>query len=442
MVIFTTFLDNFQDLLFQYTEVFSTWWIETFWHEGSVGQGLWILASFVISFVIIRIIYDDKVKAKLSQLLNWLSSDKENSNTKLLARIIDSRLLFLSQFLIWIGIKIFENAGWPTAWLFLSQNLLLATIIVSLFNDFFKRKGAVSVFTICVWGIGLINGLNLFDQLLPWLDWGLFNYSDTSISLLLIFKSMAILFVGIWLIAILVGTIEVSIREYLDISVTLRILIVKIGKYGLFFLIFILAAETLGVEIQSLSFFAGAVGLGLGFGLQKLISNLSSGVVLLVDKSIKPGDLIELDGKKGVVQEMTARAVRITDLKNIDYIVPNDTLISSVIINWSHNSEHVYLSVVVGVDYNCDLDLAMKLMIEATTSLKEVSKKHKVNCFIKDFADSSIELLVSFVVSRPSKGYFGLQSSIRYNIWKAFKENNISIPFPQLDARIVSNANK
>lgn len=431
---------SFIEIITQYFEFISLWWLENFWIKESFGQGLWIIASLIIGYGIIRIFYDEKIEKKLSHLLIWLNSEKESSSTKLLTRIIDARLLFLSQLLIWVGIKTFLNAGWSTSWLVLSQNLLISTTIVALFQGYFKSKGAVSLFTISVWLIGIINGLNLFDQLLPWLDWELFSYSDTSISFLVLFRALAIFIIGIWLVAIIVGTIEGVIQEYLDVSVTLRILIAKIGKYGLYFLIFILSAETLGIEVQSLSFFAGAVGLGLGFGLQKLVSNLSSGMVLLADKSIKPGDLIELDGKKGIVQEMTSRAVRITDLKNIDYIVPNDTLISSTIINWSINSEHVYLSVIVGVDYNCDLDLAMKLMVEATSNLQAVSKNHKVNCYIKDFADSAIELLVSFVVSKPGKGYLGLQSKIRYRIWKLFKDNNITIPYPQLDARIVSKA--
>jgi len=157
-----------------------------------------------------------------------------------------------------------------------------------------------------------------------------------------------------------------------------------------------------------------------------------------LDKSIKPGDVIEIDNTFGVIQSLSTRYVTLLTIEEKEHLIPNEDLITHKVINWSHSNRLIRLNVNVGVAYNTDIPLAMELITEAAKKLNRVYKFRQPKALIKDFGSSSIDLSITFWIKDPELGIDNIQSDVRLEIWKTFKEHNIQIPFPQNDVYIKS----
>jgi small-conductance mechanosensitive channel len=219
-------------------------------------------------------------------------------------------------------------------------------------------------------------------------------------------------------------------------------LFAKLARAGLLIAAFLLSLAFLGVDVTALALLSGAVGLGVGFGLQKIVSNYVAGLILLMDKSIKPGDVIELDfgeGRmRGQVTELAGRYTAITLRTGTETLIPNEILISNPVSNWSHTSRNVQIRIPVGVAYSTDVEKAMKLCVEAAQATSRVIASPSAVCFIAGFGDSSVDLEVRFWISDAESGVRNVSSAVYLNIWKQFQKHGIEIPFPQRDLHIRS----
>jgi small-conductance mechanosensitive channel len=175
---------------------------------------------------------------------------------------------------------------------------------------------------------------------------------------------------------------------------------------------------------------------GLGFGLQKVVSNFVSGIILLMEKSVKPGDVIAIEDGYGWVQSLGARYVSVLTRDGIEHIIPNEDFITQKVENWSFSDNNLRLKIPVGVSYNCDLELAIKLCIEAANGEERVKNKTATVCLIKGFGDNSVDLELRFWIDDPSAGCANIQSKVYLSIWHKFKEHSIEIPYPQRDLHI------
>jgi small-conductance mechanosensitive channel len=199
----------------------------------------------------------------------------------------------------------------------------------------------------------------------------------------------------------------------------------------------------LGVDVTALAVLSGAVGLGLGFGLQKIVSNYVSGLILLLDKSIKPGDVIELDfgaGRvRGEVTELAGRYTAITLRTGTETLVPNEFLISTAVNNWSHTSNNVQVRLPVGVAYTTDVERAVELCSLAAQRTPRVLAIPTPTCLIAGFGDSSVDLEVRFWIKDSERGVKNVSSDVYLEIWKQFRAHGIEIPFPQRDLHLRSS---
>jgi small-conductance mechanosensitive channel len=173
------------------------------------------------------------------------------------------------------------------------------------------------------------------------------------------------------------------------------------------------------------------VGLGIGFGLQKMVSNLFSGLILLLDRSIKPGDVIAIDDTCGRIRSMGARYVSIVTRDSTEYLIPNEVLITHQVVNWSFSSTVIRLKIGIGVSYDSDVHQVRGLMITVAQNTDRVLDDPQPVCQMKDFGDHAIELELRFWVHDPENGIANVSSAVRMKIWDAFKANGIEIPFPQ-----------
>ncbi|MFT6106370.1 MAG: small-conductance mechanosensitive channel [Rickettsiales bacterium] len=195
----------------------------------------------------------------------------------------------------------------------------------------------------------------------------------------------------------------------------------------------------LNIKLASLAFFGGAIGIGIGFGLQKITSNFISGLILLFEKSIEEGDLVELEnGVYGFIKHTGARYTLIETFDSKEVMIPNEEFITKNVINWTYTNKQGRVDVHVGVSYKSDIEKARELILEAAREHRMCCKNPEPNCFLREYGDSSINFLLYFWVDDVTLGRFEPQSDVMRAIWKKFKDNDIEIPFPQRDVHIIN----
>ena len=199
------------------------------------------------------------------------------------------------------------------------------------------------------------------------------------------------------------------------------------------------ALPAVGIDLTVLSVFGGALGVGLGFGLQKIASNYISGFIILMDRSVSLGDLVTIDSHTGQLTKMTARYVVVRSLTGTESIIPNDTLITSTVVNQSYTDKRVRQSINIQVGYDSDLELAMRLMEEAAVRQPRILKEPAPKALLLRFADSGVELELGFWVDDPQAGTLRLKSDLQLEIWQAFRQQQIEIPYPQRVVRMADH---
>jgi small-conductance mechanosensitive channel len=232
--------------------------------------------------------------------------------------------------------------------------------------------------------------------------------------------------------------VERRIKRLSGVALSTRIGIAKFANAFLITLSILLGLNAAGVDLTALTVLTGAIGLGLGFGLQAIAANFVSGFVLLMDRSIKPGDVISLSGQSGTstenfgwVQELRGRYVVVRDRDGVEMLVPNQQLISNAVINWSYTDPRIRLKLPVRISYADDPELAMLMLIKACEGQSRVLHEPAPVSRLMHFSDSGIELELRFWISDPQEGVNNVRSEVNRAIWRLFKQNHITIPVAQ-----------
>ena len=228
-----------------------------------------------------------------------------------------------------------------------------------------------------------------------------------------------------------------TIRRNDDISPSMQVLAVKAVQLAMYGIAFYLGVKAVGIDLTGLAVLSGAIGVGLGFGLQKVVSNLVSGVITLLDKSIKPGDVISLGETFGWIQTLGARYASVVTRDGKEYLIPNEDLITGQVVNWSHSNDFVRLDIYFGTSYSCDPHAVRKLAIEAAASVDRVLSHRAPVCHVVGFGDSSVDYILRFWIKDPTGGLTNIRGNVYLALWDTFKANNISIPFPQREVRML-----
>ncbi|MEZ5955830.1 MAG: mechanosensitive ion channel [Hyphomonadaceae bacterium] len=309
----------------------------------------------------------------------------------------------------------------------------------------FKTVGRTALgWTVSVLAVGVagLEAAHLLTPLETALDAQAVELGGVRISLWFVIR--AILVVGglLWLAQRVGDLLERGIAGERVLSRSGHVLFAKLARAALTAAAILFSLAFLGVDVTALAVLSGAVGLGLGFGLQKIVSNYISGLILLMDKSIKPGDVIEVElstGRvRGEVTELAGRYTAITLRTGTETLIPNEVLISSPVINWSHTSREVQIRVPVGVAYSTDVEAAIALCVEAARAAPRVLATPEPVCFIVGFGDSSVDLEIRFWIRDAERGVRNVSSAVYLEVWKRFRENGVEIPFPQRDLHIRS----
>jgi small-conductance mechanosensitive channel len=263
-----------------------------------------------------------------------------------------------------------------------------------------------------------------------------FNIGALNLSVLIILKGLIYFAVFLWAALLISRLIENNLKSSISLSPSMKVLTGKLVRITLVTAAFLIAISTVGIDLSIFTFFGGALGVGLGFGLQKVVSNFTSGIILLLDKSIKPGDVISIGETYGWVNSLNARYVSLDTRDGIEHLIPNEELIVNRVENWSHSHSRVRLKIPIGVHYDSDLKLAIELCEESAKKVERVIDAPPPVCLLVSFGDNSVDLEIRVWISDPHNGLSNIKSLILLKIWEAFHENGIEIPYPQRDLHI------
>jgi len=314
-----------------------------------------------------------------------------------------------------------------TAWLFVS---FASRLIHNRTMRRTVRWGAWIFVTLSILGLtGFVS--QLFDRFA--IDIGEFH-----LSLLVVIRA------GVTLAALLVAARLISsaaatrINQNDDISPSMRVLSVKAVQLALYGVAIFIGLQTVGFDLTSLTVLSGAIGLGLGFGLQKVVSNLVSGVILLLDKSIKPGDVISLGDTFGWISSLGARYVSVLTRNGTEFLIPNEDLITNRVVNWSHSSDLVRLDIRFGVSYDSNPHEVKRICSAAPLTVDRVISTPPPVCHVTGFGDSSIDFVLRFWIRDPTRGLTNVRGNVYLALWDALKSAGFEIPYPRRDITILS----
>jgi small-conductance mechanosensitive channel len=290
-----------------------------------------------------------------------------------------------------------------------------------------------------IWGALLLYYVGVLQEVADSLEGTTLPLGRTSVSLLDLGRDAIIVILAIVLSIWVSGVIEHRLMRMSHLDNNLRVVMAKLFRALLILVGLLIALSFVGIDLTVLSVFGGALGVGIGLGLQKLASNYIAGFTILLDRSIRVGDMITVDSRFGVVSKVTARYVVVRSLDGVEAIVPNETLVTTTVLNHSYTNREIKIGVPIQISYDSDLDLAMKLMTQAglgeARTLRTTAIAPVVN--VLGFADNGINLELAVWINDPENGQGNLKSALNVGIWKAFQANGIKIPFPQREVRLL-----
>jgi len=288
-----------------------------------------------------------------------------------------------------------------------------------------------------VWICFALYVLGIAPQILEYFDNVGFKFGGHRISLLLIAEAVIWIVIAL-LLALWVGRLlEDRLMSAQGMDMTLRVMLTKLMRALLVLVAVLVVLPLVGIDLTALSVFGGALGVGLGFGLQKIASNYISGFIILLDRSVTIGDLVTIEKHTGRLSKMTARYVVVRALDGTEAIIPNETVITSAVINQSYTDRKVAIAMSVQISYESDLELAMQILREVAKRHPRVLPEPVPAVLIKAFADNGIDLELAAWVEDPEQGKTNLRSEIYYGIWQEFKARGVVIPYPQREVRLV-----
>ena len=406
--------------------MFQTWNL----YQVAISIGLFGVAH------LLRIVLGPRIRAWMATRENW-----PKWRMRILAVIHQRLSAIFYVALIWVAVGVMREITWPSRSYLLAiiATLALAWLLVVFVTRLIKSQFLRKVVRYAAWTYVTLQILGLLDVATAWLDSAGFSMGEFRISALFLIEAIVIIGVLVALARFVTTTTTNQIKVNEDISPSMQVLIVKALQIGLYGAAFYIGVKAIGIDLTGLAVLSGAIGVGLGFGLQKVVSNLVSGVIILLDKSIKPGDVISLGNTFGWINSLGARYVSVVTRDGKEYLIPNEDLITGQVVNWSHSNDFVRLDINFGTAYSDNPHDVRKLAIAAAQSVDRVLSTRPTVCHIVAFGDSSVDYILRFWISDPTGGLTNIRGNVFLALWDSFAENGISIPFPQREITVHKN---
>jgi small-conductance mechanosensitive channel len=344
--------------------------------------------------------------------------------------------LIFSIFILWLCVQVIINLGYNTFLMTLVLNLSIAWVVIQLAASIILDRFWSRLIAALSWSIAAMNIIGILDESIALLERIGLNIGDTHLTLLSIVKALVILIALLKCVGWFSAYLEKKLISVPEILPSTRLMITKSVNITLLFLVCLVALNSIGINLTALTLFSGAIGVGIGFGLQKIVGNFISGLILLSDKSIKPGDVVQLADVYGWVKHMGGRYVSVVTRDEKEYLIPNEDLITQQVINWSYSSEKIRIRVPVGISYKADPHEVIEMIVKEVRGIDRILADPTPKCLLKGFGESSVDLELRFWIDDPQNGVANVTSEALLKIWDTLKENDIEIPFPQRDVHL------
>jgi small-conductance mechanosensitive channel len=321
---------------------------------------------------------------------------------------------------------------WPSRSYLLGVAASLATawFVIALVAGLIRNRFVYRLVAISAWTIAALSILGLLQPTMAALDSIAVVIGGLRISPLLVIKTAVLLILALWLAAAAGDFLDKRVRSTPELTPSIQVLIVKVLRLLLITFAILITLSTVGIDLSALAFFSGAVGVGLGFGLQKIVSNLVSGIILLADKSIKPGDVISVGEHFGRVGNMGARYTSVDTRDGREYLIPNEDFITQRVANWTYSSDLVRLAVRFSTTYDSDPHTAIEAAVQTALSIERVIGKPAPQCMLTAFATTAIEYELWFWIKDPAAGIANVKSDVLLGLWDRLGERGVVIPKP------------
>uniref|UniRef100_UPI00406CB008 mechanosensitive ion channel family protein n=1 Tax=Phaeobacter sp. PT47_59 TaxID=3029979 RepID=UPI00406CB008 len=342
----------------------------------------------------------------------------------------------------WTLYWVMQEVTWPSRSYLIGIAATLATawLVIGFLARLVRNHTLRRIFTWSLWIYATLVALNLVDDVAGFLDSVAITFGAMHLSVLAVLKALMLGAVLLTLARIGSNAATKGLKSNSDISPSMQVLIGKGIQLALYGLAVVVSIRAIGFDLTGLAVLSGAVGVGIGFGLQKVVSNLVSGIIILMDRSIKPGDVISLGETFGWINALGARYVSVVTRDGREYLIPNEDLITSQVVNWSHSDRYVRLDIHFGTAYGDDPHKVRRVAIDAARSVGRVlaTPGKAPVCHIVGFGDSSVDYVLRFWIGDPTSGLTNIRGNVYLALWDAFQTEGISIPFPQREVRVLN----
>jgi len=321
---------------------------------------------------------------------------------------------------------------WPSASYLVGVAASLATawVVIALVAGLIRNQFVYRLVAVSAWTIAALSILDLLDPTVNALGSVGIVFGGLRVTPLLVLKTSVLLMLTLWVASAAGDFIDRRLKASADLTPSIQVLMSKVIRLLLITFAIVIVLSTVGIDLSALAIFTGAVGVGVGLGLQKIVSNLVSGIILLADKSIKPGDVISVGDHFGRVGIMGARYTSVDTRDGREYLIPNEDFITQRVANWTYSSDLVRLFVKFNTTYDSEPRKAQAAAVEAALSIERVLTKPAPQCMLTAFGATSIEFELWFWIKDPAGGVANVKSEVLLALWDTLARQGVNIPKP------------
>ena len=333
------------------------------------------------------------------------------------------------------------HSTWPSRsyLLVVAAKLAVAWLVIRLVTSVIRNAFIVRVVSFSAWLVAALSIIGQLDATVEALDSISVVLGGLRLTPLLLIKLGALLVVALWLTNIASNFAESRINRSADLTPSIQVLLVKMIRMGLMAVAIVIALSAVGINLSALAVFSGAVGVGIGIGLQKIVANFISGIILLADKSVKPGDLVTIGDSSGRISAMKTRYISVAAGDGREFLIPNEDLVTQKVVNWTYTDKNTLVKIAFGTNYDADPRLVCKLAIETAAAAPRALKSKPPNCTLVEFAEAGMKFSLTFWIADPD-GMDNVKSDVMLALWDVFKREGIRVPYPVREIRIRGGA--
>jgi small-conductance mechanosensitive channel len=355
--------------------------------------------------------------------------------------LVGSAFTAIFAVLMTVARAVMLTTTWPSRSYLISvgANLAFAWLIIRLVTSVIRNEFIVRLVSLSAWLVAALSVLGKLEPTIDALDSVAIVLGGLRLSPLLAIKLTVLLAVALWLSNLASNFLESRITRSHDLTPSIQVLLIKIVRLALMLFAIAIVLSAVGINLAALAIFSGAVGVGIGLGLQKIVANFISGVILLVDKSVKPGDLISVGDSSGRISAMKTRYISVAAGDGREFLIPNEDLVTQKVVNWTYTDKNTLVKVMFGTNYDADPRLVCKLAMEVAAGSPRAIALKSPNCLLTEFAEAGMKFSLTFWIAEPD-GMDGVRSDVMLALWDVFKREGIRVPYPVREIRVRGGA--